>query len=554
MPPPLKREYAQYSIYGDEWLENTYKTHPKIFETDTTTSEPMDTNEASSSRRRPNTNNLSLNTPAKQSKIVSSSGLPAEAGTAPQPDANLMQEAMGLTGTGHEQASGGASSEGKPPYYIERPISIFDSKVNIYKKVHKFMTFGLAPNVIQPAITSPNVWMSTYLAEVPWHIPALYLNQSEFDLLPPGSHVIEVSIECYYRGSTIQFETAASTTGLATLNQINDIAVAYALNKSGQGSNVTYRSFNTTATPPQPMIPLTIARPMYGPNTVYRGMVRDYYGSNNSAATFNGDIPKEQVGRQTFLYNYWAQSAQGTATPAQPNLNQNGGWPSLVDKIQQMDGKTVVNSCVLKMSYTPKQAPIKQPLRTIGHGLPITNNNVALLVPMNGQFTHMRNSSQSDAAGVTPSDGMQLTMTSTNQNPSNQVSLQPTFTIYTPIEKSQFTRSGPWGQADAHVQPSAHIGVQPVPALSTAATLLIDQQFNSWTDTRAYWEVVATMKVKEHLPTAYPYAAAANVPIGEQVVFAPVAGRPAINIDARDDGATFAGLYTTVAAGLPAVP
>lgn len=521
------------------------RTHLEPVQSTTPTNRMEVDNEAGPSRRRVNTDRLSTGTvPAKQSKVVSSSGLPATDGDQPSD----IQAEMGLTGTGREQASGGASSDGAPKYVIEKPFSSFEGRVNTYQKVHKFMTFGIASTAIQPVATSPSVWLTTYLAEIPWHIPALFLNQSEFNLISPGSHVVEVDIEVYYRGSVIQFETGATATQLATLNQINDIAVAHALNKSGQGSNVNFRSFNAT----QPMIPTSITRPMYGPVVgAYRGMVRDYYGSNNTDPTFNGDIPKHQVGRQTFLYNYFALSNQGVATPPQANLNSTGGWPNLAEKITQMDGKTVVNTCVLKSTYHPRSGPIKAPLRTIGHGLPITNNNVALLVPMNGNFTHMRNSSQSDAAGPTPSDGLQLTMTSTNQNPSNQVSLQPTFDIYTPIEKSQFTRSGPWGQADPHVQPSIHIGVQPVPAVSTSAILAEDNQFNSWTNSRAYWEVVATMKVKERSPTDYPYAAAANVPIGEQVVFAPAAGRPAVNTNPRDDGATFAGLYTTSNAGLP---
>ena len=45
-----------------------------------------------------------------------------------------LQTEMGLTGTGKEQASGGASSDGKPPYFIEKPLSVFDAKINIYRK------------------------------------------------------------------------------------------------------------------------------------------------------------------------------------------------------------------------------------------------------------------------------------------------------------------------------------------------------------------------------------------------------------------------------------
>lgn len=463
-----------------------------------------------------------------------------------------IQAEMGLTGTGREQASGGASSEGKPPYSIEKPLSIFDAKVNIYRKSHKFMTFGLAPAILSPApITNPYTFLSTYLAEVPWHIPAFYLTQSEFDLLSPGSHVIELGVEIYYRGSTIQFKTAETATTLATLNQINDIAVAHALNKSGQGSNVNYSSFNAT----QPMIPTGVIQPIYGPlvTPAYRGMVRDYYGSNQTDITnFVGDIPKHQLGRQTFLYNYWAQSLTGNATPVVPL--QSGGWPSLADKIEQMDGKTVVNTCVAQSTYNPKQAPLKAPLRTVSHGLPYPTSAggswPTLLVPANGNLVNHQTASLT-APTVTDSDGMKTTVAASSNPFSNDPALDPAFDIYMPIEKSQIVRTGFWGQADAHVQPSIHIGVQPVPALSTDSMIPSASQFNNWTDTRAYWEVVATMKVKERTPTAYPYAAVGNVPPGDCMTFAAAAFTPAVQTNPRLDGATWAGLYSTSHPNLP---
>jgi hypothetical protein len=99
-----------------------------------------------------------------------------------------------------------------------------------------------------------------------------------------------------------------------------------------------------------------------------------------------------------------------------------------------------------------------------------------------------------------------------------------------------------------HIQPSIHIGVQPVPALSTAATLAEDAQFNNWTDTRAYWEVTATMNVTSKAPTAFPYAVNANVPAGDVIYWNPTASRPAAIVDPQEDGATYAGLYTNLPA------
>lgn len=451
---------------------------------------------------------------------------------------------MGLTGTGSEQASGGADSHGMMEYTIERPLSIFGRKTSMYRKSHKFMTFGLAPAILTGS-TSTERWLTSYLAEVPWHIPALYMNPSEFSLLRPGTRVKSVHVEVYYRGSTIQFEVAASTSGLATLNQINDIACAYALNKTGQGSNVSYTSFDSS----QPMIPSGITKPKYDTvGTSYRGMVFDYYGTNNTFASFDSYIPKHQIGRQAFLYNYWAMSTRTAGAGAAAVTDLYGGWPCLADKIMQFDGKTVVNKKICEMSYEPKMAPLKRPLKTIAHGLPYANAAANNTINVAGKLVTNRRATvtRGSLSGTTPgqfADGIpNATLGETNVNIQNSVI--PPLTIYTPIEKSQYSRSGYWGEQDAHIQPSLHIGVQPVPALSSASTLLGDGVFNSWTDTRAYWEVIATMVVEEHEPTEYPHAIAANVPFGENVLFNANSEIPNVNLDPRDDGATFAGLYT----------
>lgn len=467
---------------------------------------------------------------------------------------------MPETGTGKEQADGGADSMGMELYHIEKPLSLFDNRDNVYRKVHKFMTFGLAPNIMisTGATTGSQCFLSTYLAEIPWHLPALYMTPGEFANLDHGATVKSVSLEVYYRGSTIQFETAATTTGLATLNQINDIAVAHALNKTGQGSNVSFTKFSST----QSMIPTTCDKPKYDtvitgtpPAVVYRGMLMDYYGTNNDDANFTNYIPHHQAGRQTFLYNYWAQTAMQNTT-ALPTRNQFGGWPMLADKIEQIDGKTAVNQCVMTAHYVPKMAPLTTPLVNLGHGIPYPNSQNNFTIPIAGNLPAARILGATPTGSDTPTatTGQQLVITETSQNYDNQTSgtgeqSVPTFTLYTPIEKSQFARTGAWGQMDCHVQPSCHIGIQPVPSLTTSATLNSSVGDGTWTDVRGYWEVIATMHTKEHDPTAYPWSIIPNVPVGDVIYFNPTI--PAVNIDPRSDGATWQGLYTTQIPVLP---
>lgn len=459
-----------------------------------------------------------------------------------------LEAGMQLTGTGKEQASGGAASDGMPEYRIERPISLFGSKISTYRKVHKFMTFGFAPNIITPSTNSVARWLTTYLAEVPWHIPAFYQTLSEYNLMPAGSRVKDVSVEVIYRGSTIQFETAQSTTSLATLNQINDIAVAVALNKTGYGSNVSFNKFSSD----QPMVPTEITKPRYKPITgKYRGMVADYYGLNNNSTNFSSFYPKHHIGRQTFLYNYFAMSTQTASATAGTTTNLWGGWPCLAKSLDQMDGKTVVNQTVLSATYEPKMGMLKSPLKSFGIGLPQPAAGGTMNIVTQGNLVAARNAvilkdnaiSESNAGNH--GDRMQtseitINMSNDNDGPYPEVA---SYDIYTPIEKSQISRSGFWGEQDPHIMPSVHIGVQPVPALSSAQTLNEEAIFNNWTDTRAYWEVIATMNVIEHTPTEFPYASVPNVPPGEVVVTVPSTEIPQNYIDPENDHAPYAGLY-----------
>lgn len=554
MAPPKKFNRAKFlqdnpgrTDYADDPSRHgsLQRTHPQYF---------TDELPGPSSTTQAPTNHISTTAPSvgsKRQSADSTSGgtpnkVPAISSGQSEGVSSSSDMSKSLPGTGKEQADIGGSSSMDMVYHIERPLTLFTSRENVYRKSHKFMTFGLAPNiVVVEGGTAPNVyqnaWLTTYLAEVPWHIPALYLNQSEYDILNPGARVVSVSIEVYYRGSTLQFSTASSATNLATLNQINDIAVANALNKTGQGNNISYTSFDSTQT----MIPTGITKPKYDAvGTSYRGMIQDFYGTNNSDTNFINYIPHHQVGRQTFLYNYWAQSSVATQGTTLANQIQYGGWPELADKIQQLDGKTCVNQCVLQSTYNPKLGPLKQPLKMYAHGLPLNNaTGSAVSINVGGELPRNR------IAGYTATNNASTGISSTIDETENDMLTDTPFVynLYSPIEKSQMLRSGVWGDQDAHIQPSIHIGVQPVPALTTSATLTSSIEDGSWTDVRAYWEVIATMVTREHEPTAYPYAPIANVPFGE--VIHTTNTRPDFNVDPRNESATFGGLYINSSIG-----
>ena len=113
------------------------------------------------------------------------------------------------------------------------------------------MSFGLAHSkitkIIPPLAGQLNGekqrYITTFLANIPWEKPYMYMTPGEYELLGPGATCKSVKITIIHRGNRIAFETASSATALATLNNIQNIGVAYGLNKTGWGTDITPTAF-----------------------------------------------------------------------------------------------------------------------------------------------------------------------------------------------------------------------------------------------------------------------------------------------------------------------
>ncbi|AGO32183.1 structural protein [Junonia coenia densovirus] len=432
-----------------------------------------------------------------------------------------VEMAMSLPGTGSGTSSGGGNTSGQEVYVIPRPFSNFGKKLSTYTKSHKFMIFGLANNVIGPTgtgTTAVNRLITTCLAEIPWQKLPLYMNQSEFDLLPPGSRVVECNVKVIFRTNRIAFETSSTATKQATLNQISNLQTAVGLNKLGWGIDRSFTAFQSD----QPMIPTATSAPKYEPitgTTGYRGMIADYYGadSTNDAAFGNaGNYPHHQVGSFTFIQNYYCmyqQTNQGT-----------GGWPCLAEHLQQFDSKTVNNQCLIDVTYKPKMGLIKPPLNYKIIGQPTAKGTISVgdnLVNMRG------------AVVINPPEATQSVTESTHNLTRNFPA--NLFNIYSDIEKSQILHKGPWGHENPQIQPSVHIGIQAVPALTTGALLVNSSPLNSWTDSMGYIDVMSSCTVMESQPTHFPFSTDANTNPGNTIY--------RINLTPNSLTSAFNGLY-----------
>lgn len=424
---------------------------------------------------------------------------------------------MGLPGTGQGTGgSGDGNANGAMEVYSpERPLSIFGTKMSTYRKVHRFLTFAIAPNWVSINLTTPieqQRWLTTCLAEIPWDKPVLYLNPSEFDLIPNGSYVKEVRIKIVHRGNRIAFETGEVATRLATLNQIQNVVTAFGVNKTGWGVNKTYTSFTVG----NPMVPTAIGNPIY--NT----LDDEWYGFPNASASFTSVIPVHQLGIDYALDNYFCLA----------NAVENfGGVPPLQECMTYMDGKTTIDKVVGEYSYKPNMGMLKRPLKHLRSGLPVMQSSQILI---NG--TIEPGTVVNPASGTIDATGAIQTNNSSTRNPSNTFAASSDFDMFALIEKSDYLRQGQWGQyKQAHVQPSVHVGIQAIPSLTSTNIL---GPIENWTDAQATWDVICEMDVMEHQPTKLPYATAANVPAGE-VIYDTAQG-----LRSTENSCTFAGLHT----------
>jgi len=103
------------------------------------------------------------------------------------------------------------------------------------EKNHSFISYGLA------WVKHPNdnncIFGTTSLMSLPVDKPYFYINQSEFKMLHRGTYVKNLSVRIVMRNPRTAFETNASTTTLATLNQNKFAFIASSLNKYTRGLN-----------------------------------------------------------------------------------------------------------------------------------------------------------------------------------------------------------------------------------------------------------------------------------------------------------------------------
>lgn len=444
---------------------------------------------------------LPMSTPMQVDQVGSSGG--NKRPVAGQSGINKKQKTGGTTLPGTAGGIGGAGGgmEGTVEQ-IPRPIYNSQTQIRHYRKVHRILTFGLAYKPVAVARTGPpaysDVFMVTSLAHIPWEYPFMYLNPSEFSLLPPGARVKHVSCKVKAENVRIAFPTNASESNLATLNQNKFLRVGVGLNQKIQCINATPGGFSAA----QPMIATSVT-PF--PANGYQNWVDNFYGVANDDTTapdvFTTQTPRHQFGIP-WVAQYYCCPVTQTNDPLK------SGWEDFQSKLSEIkvDGPS---GYIAEVDYSPAIGLLKAPIQSIWTGVPSTATPAtARNVPVN---TGAGNT-QARRIDTIIQNGQAVGVTEVESNFVRQP-LSTNFTLIQPIEKNQRICSGITPEYFAQSQPTLHVGVMPVPALTTAA-INNDTNNSSFTDSQAYFEITCEMQVECAFPTLRPLATVANTSMG----------------------------------------
>ncbi len=377
-------------------------------------------------------------------------------------------------GSGPTSDNSGAVVSVATPFISNQPAKLS------FNKVHRMLSFGLAHSVIKLNATQDG--MTTALAEIPWDKPFFYMSPSEYSLLPPGTVAKRAHISVVQRNPRVAFETNSSSTDLATFNQNKFLQTAKGLNIAAQGTNFHYTAFNAT----EPMIPTTLTQPDYDE------VVDALYGVKQDDAAWITTVPALAYGVPYKVDNYWTTMTLGVAHAQQAN----GGWSDFMQHIVEKDMTTTVGQVVMECDYNFKFAPLTEPHKSgsqfaypgVGAQAFETNPGVA------PSKTHKRNriTTMAGQSNIETSNNDRK-FGENNSNLSTHINVMEQCQIYSGWHSEDYS---------CRIQPSAHVGVKPVPKLSSNAA---GHSINTWTDIQAYFEITATLELEYTRPQEFPF-------------------------------------------------
>lgn len=328
---------------------------------------------------------------------------------------------------------------------------------------------------------------TTSLMDLPVDRPYFYMTPSEFDLLP---YVKRVSCRVVMRNPRTAFETNSTETTLATLNQNKFACFATGLLTKTGGVNreisfsSTNKAMDSSGTTEMNISERAgVATNMYGGNMHHRQIIPGYQY-----------LPHSQLGLPFHLNNYFCLVRDSKAEPS-------CGWPQLLPHITKADASFLVGKTVMDYSYSPKRGLLTEPYDIVKTRW-LTNRNTRDHTYSSTQFGSIAMQSPRavasyfvfvNSSGHVNENFVQMAKL-THDTWTTITSEHP---YYVPIEKCQYIKKGLNGQFGGQIQPSAHVGIYPVPRLTTTDLNDVSNQF---TDVQVQWDVDCEIEIGWYYP------------------------------------------------------
>lgn len=396
---------------------------------------------------------------------------------------------MALPGTGN--TADGDPDTGNPSpenAVISRPINNFSGYKLVFRKHHTLLSYGLAWKISRLSATSNTYFTTTSLMSVPVELPFFYLSPAEWNWVKEirGVKVDVVRCRIVMRNPRTAFETNASTTTLATLNQNKFLATAIGLTSKTRGLDRTM-VFGTSS---DTMIPNS-TKPY---NTDEKNkFVVSAYGSSEKTPKFTegfANVPCSFNYLPMINNRYFCSVAQNNS------LNKDIGWPDLSQYIKKEDASFMTGKTVIDYEYKPVFGLLGQPfqMRLNGHfgddddvhqsGKRFKKNKLALMSRDTNNLQQIYNVDvESGTMSAKSGDIIDVEKDQWENivDPSG---------YYLPIEKSQYVWQKPETRGHGKIQPSVHVGIYPVPRLTTTDLQNTPVKF---TDVEMQWDVDCEM-------------------------------------------------------------
>nr|QVW56827.1 MAG: putative structural protein [Cecropis daurica parvoviridae sp.] len=428
---------------------------------------------------------MSTEQPTVSSDVVSS----------PSGTSSAKRKRVDLPGTGNEDAND--ADTGNPSIEnasIPSAPNRTTGYTMVFRKHHTLVSYGVANIQLGLGSVDGDRIGTTNLMYVPVDKPYFYLSPSEYlNMISKvrGVKVLEVKCKIVLRNPRTAFETNSSTSNLATLNQNKFIQIAHGLINKTRGLNLKY-NFDTATSPMKPSSVALMNKEIqhkficsaYG---VTDAMAINFEsGATLPCAFFN--LPMQYP----IYYGMYCNSKHNSSAV---------GWQDINHLIQKKDASSMIGTTVVEYSYKPQVAFLSKPWTYIyGGRCDATPDKINKLrtVSMDKQ-RFLTYTSRNMENGV--HEASNIAMNSFDEYEYNLLFKDDKTRYTTPIEIGQYVCHTS-KMRKIKVQPSLHVGVCPVPQLTTTNSSLVPDKF---TDVECTWDIDVEMVCEFGMPYSYTH-------------------------------------------------